>query len=96
MVKKSAPFTPELRRQMIELVRSGRSRQSLAKAFEPTAQTRSATGLRKRAAMQVRARMARRLWIATRSTDCGVRSASSNWSATSSQKPRTASLGRRI
>lgn len=39
MAKKSKPFTPEFRRQMIELVRSGRSPESLAKEFEPTAQT---------------------------------------------------------
>lgn len=39
MAKKSQPFTPEFRRQMLELVRSGRSPQSPAKAFEPTAQT---------------------------------------------------------
>ena len=39
MARKSPPFTPEFRRQMIELVRSGRSPESLAKEFEPTAQT---------------------------------------------------------
>ena len=39
MARKHAPFTPEFRRQMIELVRSGRSPESLAKEFEPSAQT---------------------------------------------------------
>jgi len=39
MARKRAPFTPEFRRQMIDLVRSGRSPESLAKEFEPTAQT---------------------------------------------------------
>ena len=39
MARKHAPFTPEFRRQMIELVRSGRSPESLTKEFEPTAQT---------------------------------------------------------
>ena len=39
MARKSKPFTPEFRRQMIELVRSGRSPESLAREFEPTAQT---------------------------------------------------------
>ena len=39
MARKCAPFTPEFRRQMIDLVRSGRSPESLAKEFEPTAQT---------------------------------------------------------
>ena len=38
MARKYPPYTPEFRRQMIELVRSGRSAQSLAKEFEPTAQ----------------------------------------------------------
>jgi transposase len=38
MARKGAPYTPEFRRQMIELVRSGRSPESLAKEFEPTAQ----------------------------------------------------------
>ena len=37
--QKVPPFTPEFRRQMIELVRSRRSPESLAKEFEPTAQT---------------------------------------------------------
>ena len=38
MARKSAPYTPEFRRQMIKLVRSGRSPENLAKEFEPTAQ----------------------------------------------------------
>ena len=33
------PYPPEFRQQMIELVRSGRSPGSLAKEFEPSAQT---------------------------------------------------------
>ena len=38
MARKNAPYTPEFRHQMIELVRSGRSPESLSKEFEPTAQ----------------------------------------------------------
>ena len=38
MARKNPPYTPEFRRQMIELVGSGRSPESLAKEFEPTAQ----------------------------------------------------------
>jgi len=38
MARKHPPYTPEFRRQMIELVGSGRSPESLAKEFEPTAQ----------------------------------------------------------
>jgi transposase len=34
-----APYPPEFRRQMVELVRSGRSPESLEKEFEPTATT---------------------------------------------------------
>ena len=33
------PYPPELKRQMVELVRAGRSPAELAKEFEPTAQT---------------------------------------------------------
>ncbi len=38
MARKHPPYTPEFRRQMIELVRSGRRPEQLAKEFEPTAQ----------------------------------------------------------
>ena len=33
------PYPPEFRRRMVELVRSGRSPDALAKEFEPSAQT---------------------------------------------------------
>jgi transposase len=39
MGKSRAPYPPEFRQQMIELVRSGRSPESLEKEFEPSAQT---------------------------------------------------------
>ena len=39
MSKTRPPYTPEFRRQMIELVRAGRSPEELAKEFEPTAQS---------------------------------------------------------
>ena len=38
MSKKRPPYPPEFRRQMIELVRAGRSAEELAKEFEPSAQ----------------------------------------------------------
>src|SRR5512141_1068440 len=38
MARKRAPYAPEFRRQMIELVRAGRTPEELAKEFEPTAQ----------------------------------------------------------
>ena len=39
MPKTRIAYPPEFRQQMIELVRSGRSPSSLAKEFEPSAQT---------------------------------------------------------
>ena len=38
MGRKRPPYAPEFRQRMIELVRAGRSPESLAKEFEPTAQ----------------------------------------------------------
>jgi hypothetical protein len=40
MAKTRPPYTPEFRRQMVELVRAGRSPEELAQEFEPTAQAR--------------------------------------------------------
>jgi transposase len=39
MAKTRPPYSPEFRRQMIELVRAGRSPEELAQEFEPTAQS---------------------------------------------------------
>jgi transposase len=39
MAAKSVRYTPEFKRQMVDLVRSGRSPAALAKEFEPTAWT---------------------------------------------------------
>ena len=39
MAKTHPAYTPEFRRQIIELVRAGRSPDELAKEFEPTAQS---------------------------------------------------------
>ena len=39
MVKTRPPYTPEFRRQMVELVHAGRSPEKLAAEFEPTAQS---------------------------------------------------------
>src|ERR1700755_2120139 len=36
--KKKPPYAPEFRRQMVELVRVGRTPEQLAKEFEPSAQ----------------------------------------------------------
>ena len=38
MSKKRPPYPPEFRQRMIELVRTGRSPEALAKEFEPSAQ----------------------------------------------------------
>ena len=39
MGKTRAAYPPEFRRQMVELVRAGRSPEELAREFEPTAQS---------------------------------------------------------
>jgi transposase len=39
MARTRPPYTPEFRRQMVELVQAGRSPDELAREFEPTAQT---------------------------------------------------------
>jgi len=39
MARKSVPYSPEFRQQMVELVKAGRSPEELAKEFEPSAQT---------------------------------------------------------
>jgi transposase len=39
MAKTRPPYTAEFRRQMVELVRAGRSPDELAREFEPTAQS---------------------------------------------------------
>jgi transposase len=38
MPKSRPPYSPEFRRRMVELVRSGRSPESLAEEYEPSAQ----------------------------------------------------------
>jgi transposase len=39
MAKRQSVYTPEFRRQMVELVRAGRSPEELSREFEPTAQS---------------------------------------------------------
>jgi transposase len=39
MPKSKPPYTPEFRRRMVELVRSGRQPEELAEKFEPSAQS---------------------------------------------------------
>ena len=39
MARSRPPYPPEFRQQLVELVRSGRSPESLEKEFEPSAQT---------------------------------------------------------
>ena len=39
MPRTRAPYSPEFRRQMVELVRAGRDPTELAREFEPTAQS---------------------------------------------------------
>jgi len=42
MPKTRPPYSPEFRRQMVDLVRAGRSPEDLAREFEPTMQSISA------------------------------------------------------
>jgi len=37
--RKRAPYPPEFRRQMVDLVRAGRTPEEIEREFEPTAQT---------------------------------------------------------
>lgn len=39
MPRTNPPYPPEFKRELVELVRSGRSPESLSREFEPTAQT---------------------------------------------------------
>ena len=39
MSRKSVPYPPEFRQQMVELVKAGRSPEELSKEFEPSGQT---------------------------------------------------------
>ena len=39
MAKTRPPYSPEFRRQMVDLVRAGRDPDDLAREFEPTAQS---------------------------------------------------------
>ena len=39
MPRTRQPYPPEFRRQMVELVRAGRTAEELSREFEPTAQT---------------------------------------------------------
>ena len=39
MPKSRPPYPPEFRRQLVELVRSGRTPEELSREFEPTAQS---------------------------------------------------------
>lgn len=45
MAKTRLPYSPEFRRQMVELVRAGRDPDELAREFEPTAQSLAPPGL---------------------------------------------------
>jgi len=95
MAKTRPPYTPEFRRQMVELVRAGRSPEELAQEFEPTAQSirnwvgqsECDAGTRRQRAGDGRS--------ARNSPSFGVRTASSGSRGISSQKPRPGLLGRR-
>jgi transposase len=56
MAKTRPPYTPEFRRQMVELVRAGRSPEELAQEFEPR-RSQSETGSGRPSAMPAVAAM---------------------------------------
>ena len=56
-VEEAPPLAPEFRRQMIELVRAGRTPERLAKEFEPSAQA-IRNWVRRPTVMRTAARMA--------------------------------------
>jgi transposase len=72
MPKSRPPYPPEFRQRIIELVRKGRTPESLAEQFEPTAQT-IRTGWPRPTAMPDSARMAWRPTSARSSAGSGGR-----------------------
>ena len=96
MARKHAPYAPEFRRQMIELVRAGRTPEELAKEFEPSAQA-----IRNWVAQADRDEGRREDGLTTVEREGGGNrlrreNRQLSWSARSSQKPRPGSLGRRM
>ena len=90
MPKTRPPYSPEFRRQMVDLVRAGRSPEDLAREFEPTAQSIGAwaiaadkQGGRREEVVAGLASLNETSWRV-----CGERTSSSGWSAISSQKLR--------
>jgi len=51
MPKSHRPYAPEFRRQMVDLVRSGRTPEALSREFEPTAQATPLAGCGKKHAL---------------------------------------------
>ena len=96
MARKHPRYAPEFRRQMVELVRAGRTPEELAKEFEPSAQA-----IRNWVAQADRDEGRREDGLTTAEREELRRlrqgeSAASSWSARSCQKPRPGSLGRRM
>ncbi len=94
MSKRRSAYPPEFRRQMVELVRSGRNPEELSRDFEPTAQAirnwaPQADRDEGRGADGLTTAPNARSWAV-----CGGRTASSGSSARSCQKPRPGSLER--
>ena len=94
MAKTRGAYPPEFRRQMVELVRAGRTPEELAREFEPTAQSiRNWVAQSERNAGRGDGGLTTR--SARSSTGCGVRTASCGLSGRSCQRRRPGSLGRR-
>ena len=103
MPKTRPPYSPEFRRQRVDLVRAGRSPEDLSREFEPTAQSISnwvvqsdrQEGERPRSEGAGRRKAKGWPWPSvTGWPGCGARTSSSGWSATSSLELRPGSRGR--
>lgn len=58
-----APYPPEFRRQLVELVRSGRTPESLAREFEPSSEAET------KGAGEMRFRGAKKAWTPSEACD---------------------------
>ena len=96
MPKTRPPYSPEFRRQMVDLVRAGRDPADLAREFEPTAQSIGHWVAQADRQEGRREEKGGGLTAAERDelARCGVRTSSCGWSATFSLEPLPGSHAR--
>ena len=93
MPRSRAPYPAAFRQQMVDLVRSGRSPEALAKEFEPTAQA-IRNWVKQDDLNQGRREDGLTTEERTERAVCAVKTDSSGWIGRSWQKPRPGSPGR--